>query len=239
MKIENKPYYEKTFERHRNDLADVESGKRDDIRFIKKIGLAYIAVIEQLRHFEGELAGQRIKLEEWQKKVLVILFGWRKKALDGHGDPIVQNGKIKWIRRFNTAFFFIARKNGKSVLASGVAIAEAVLSVEKGNQIVSFATNGVAIAEAVLSVEKGNQIVSFATKKDQAKIVWFGCEKMISQNRDLQKNTTISYTKITINPTQTTIKPLGRDSQVYDKCRRVFYECEGATSDVLYNNRRV
>jgi len=193
MKIENKPYYEKTFERHRNDLADVESGKRDDIRFIKKIGLAYIAVIEQLRHFEGELAGQRIKLEEWQKKVLVILFGWRKKALDGHGDPIVQNGKIKWIRRFNTAFFFIARKNGKSVLASGVAI-----------------------AEAVLSVEKGNQIVSFATKKDQAKIVWFGCEKMISQNRDLQKNTTISYTKITINPTQTTIKPLGRDSKTED-----------------------
>ena len=188
-----KPYYEKTFERHKKDLEDVKSDKRDDIRFVKKIGLAYVAVIEQLKHFKGELAGQRIKLEDWQKKALVILFGWQKMALDEKGNPIVQNGKTKWIRRFNTAFFFIARKNGKSILASGVAI-----------------------AEAVLSVEKGNEIVSFATKKDQAKIVWSGCEKMIKQNRDLQKNTTISYTTITVNPTETTIKPLGRDSKTED-----------------------
>jgi len=187
------PYYEKTFQRHRNDLKAVESGLRDDIRFNKKLGLAYIVIIEKLCHFEGEFAGHPIVLEEWQKKALVICFGWQKKRLDKDGKPLLRNGKPQWIRRFNTAFWFIARKNGKSILASGVAV-----------------------AEAVLSAEYGNQIVAFATKKDQAKIVWKGCERMVRLNKELSKKSLIAYSTIEIKPTQTTIKPLGRDSQTED-----------------------
>ncbi|WP_345969631.1 terminase TerL endonuclease subunit [Sulfurimonas sp. HSL1-6] len=189
----SKPYYEKTFERHANDLKTVESGLRDDIRFNKKLGLAYVAVIEKLHHFEGELAGQPIVLESWQKKAIVILFGWQKKRTGKDGSPLLKDGRPQWIRRFTTAFFFIPRKNGKSILASGIGI-----------------------SESVLTVEKGNQIVSFATKREQAKIVWTGCEKMVDYNDDLRKETRIAYSTIHINPTDTTIKPLGRDDRSYD-----------------------
>ena len=159
----DKPYYTKTFERHENDLKAVRAGLRDDIRFNKKLGVAYVAVIENLKHFEGEWAGELIKLEDWQKRAIAICFGWQKKRLNKDGEPLLKAGEVQWIRRFNTAFWFIPRKNGKSILASGVCI-----------------------AESILTVEKGNQIVSFATKKDQAKIIWNGCEKMVNSNKELK-----------------------------------------------------
>ncbi|MCD4699782.1 MAG: hypothetical protein K8R91_04330 [Phycisphaerae bacterium] len=189
----SKPYYTKTFTRHENDLKAVSSGLRDDTRFNKRLGMAYVIIIEKLKHFEGEWAGQPVLLEEWQKKALAINFGWQKKRLDKDGNPLLKNGKVQWVRRFNTAFYFIPRKNGKSILASGVGI-----------------------AEGVLTAEKGNQIVAFATKKDQAKIVWNGCEKMVKSNKDLNKNSTATYSTININPTSTTIKPLGQDSHTED-----------------------
>lgn len=189
----SKAYYERTFDRHKRDLEAVENGSRPNMRFNKKLGLAYVAVIEQLHHFEGELAGQKIVLEEWERRSLAICFGWQKKRVGKDGTPMQKDGKPQWIRRFKTAFFFVSRKNGKSIIASGVAI-----------------------AESVLTTERGNQIVSFATKKDQAKIIWNGCEKMIGYNSDLKKNSTVAYSIINIKPTDTTIKPMGRDSQTED-----------------------
>ena len=94
-------YYEKTFERHQRDLAAVESGAKLNLRFNKKLGIAYIKIIESMKHYKGELAGQNIKLESWQKKAICIAFGWEKK-----------NSRGRWVRRFNTVFFFIPRKNG-------------------------------------------------------------------------------------------------------------------------------
>ncbi|MFZ2967931.1 MAG: terminase TerL endonuclease subunit [Sulfuricurvum sp.] len=188
-----KPYYEKTFDRHERDLADVSSGKRDDIRFVKELGLAYVVIIERLHHFEGELAGQKIVLEDWQRRGLTICFGWQRKRLGADGKPMMRDGNPLWVRRFNTALWYLARKNGKSILASGVAL-----------------------AESILTVEKGNQIVTFATKRDQAKIVWSGCEKMIRYNKDLRNNASVAYSTITVNKTDTTIRPLGRDSKTED-----------------------
>jgi len=188
-----KPYYEKTFDRHERDLADVVSGKREDIRFVKELGLAYIVIIERLHHFEGELAGQKIVLEDWQRRALTICFGWQRKRLGADGKPMLRDGKPLWVRRFNTALWYLARKNGKSILASGVAL-----------------------AESILTVEKGNKIVTFATKRDQAKIVWSGCEKMIGYNKDLRDNASVAYSTITVNKTDTTIRPLGRDSKTED-----------------------
>lgn len=188
-----KPYYEKTFDRHERDLADVASSKRDYIRFVKELGLAYVVIIERLHHFEGELAGQKIVLEDWQRRALTICFGWQRKRLGADGKPMLRDGKPLWVRRFNTALWYLARKNGKSILASGVAL-----------------------AESILTVEKGNQIVTFATKRDQAKIVWSGCEKMIGYNKDLRDNASVAYSTITVNKTDTTIRPLGRDSKTED-----------------------
>jgi len=187
------PYYEKTFKRHSKDLEAVNAGLRDEIRFNKKLGLSYIKIIEQLKHFEGEYAGNRIQLEDWQKRALAICFGWQKKRLDKDGNQIIKNGKPQWIRRFNTAFWFLSRKNGKSLMASGVGI-----------------------AESILTKEKGNQIISFATKKEQAKIVWSGFDKMVRSNKELFKKSSIAYSTINIIPTSTSLKSLGRDSKTED-----------------------
>ncbi len=193
MKNDNsKPYYEKTFERHKNDLKSVESGLRNDIRFDDYLGNLYVGVIERLHHFEGELAGEKIHLEDWQVKIIIIIFGWLKKRLDKDGNQIIKNGIPQWIRRFSTSFLYIPRKNGKSILASGVCIAEA----ELGKEI-------------------GNQIVSFATKREQAKIVYNGCKKMLNYT-DLPIKFKEAYSTLELIDRDVTITTLSQDSKKQD-----------------------
>jgi len=176
------PYYEKTFERHKRDLEDVKSGKKPHLRFNKKLGLAYVAVIEQLKHYKGELAGQNIKLEPWQKKMTAILFGWQRK-----------NDKGEWVRRFNTAFIFIPRKNGKTILGSAFAI-----------------------ADSIILGEIGGEVVIFATKRKQAGLAWHGCEMMLKMHPELKKYTKVAYSTIRITKKDITFDTLGRDSDTED-----------------------
>ncbi len=179
---EIKPYYEKTFERHRRDLAAVESGEKLHLRFNKNLGKKYIKIIESLKHYKGELAGQNIKLEDWQKKVVAIAFGWERR-----------NSKGKWVRRFNTVFIFIPRKNGKTLLASATVI-----------------------ADSIIRFEMGGEVIVFATKRKQAKLAWTGVQKMVQAHKDLKEDCSESYGVITMNKTDTTFSTLGRDSDTED-----------------------
>lgn len=175
-------YYEKTFERHQRDLAAVESGAKPNLRFNKKLGLAYIQIIESMKHYKGKLAGQNIKLEPWQKKSICIAFGWEKKSSEG-----------TWVRRFNTVFFFIPRKNGKTLLASAITI-----------------------ADSIIRYEMGGEVIIFATKNKQAKLAWVGVDRMIKAHKELKENSKTSYGVITIEKTDTTFSTLGRDSDTED-----------------------
>lgn len=176
------PYYEKTFERHQKDLKRVEDGKANHLRFNKKLGLAYIKIIEQLKHYKGELAGQNIKLEAWQKKMICIAFGWQK-----------LNSKGKWVRRFNTIFIFIPRKNGKTLIVSALAI-----------------------ADSIILGEVGGEVVIFATKNKQAKLAWTGIEKMIEAHKELRDKSKKGYGVIALTENDTTFSTLGRDSDTED-----------------------
>lgn len=178
----SKPYYEKTFERHKRDLAAVENGLRDDIRFNKKLGFAYVAIIQKLKHYKGELAGQYIILAEWQIKSIVIAMGWERR-----------NSKGEWVRRFNTLFWFLPRKNGKTILASGLSI-----------------------ADIILRGEQGGEVVYFATKRAQAKLAWDGTEKMLMSHPELKEYTKEAYSKLTFSKNDTTFTTLGRDSDTED-----------------------
>lgn len=178
----SKPYYEKTFERHKRDLAAVENGLRDDIRFNKKLGFAYVAIIQKLKHYKGELAGQYIILGEWQIKSIVIAMGWERR-----------NSKGEWVRRFNTLFWFLPRKNGKTILASGLSI-----------------------ADIILRGEQGGEVVYFATKRAQAKLAWDGTEKMLMSHPELKEYTKEAYSKLTFLKNDTTFTTLGRDSDTED-----------------------
>lgn len=78
-----------------------------------------------LRHTKGRFAGQPFILQPWQRKLLRSLFGWKRKN-DG-------------TRRYRYAFIEIPRKNGKSTLASGIALYLLVADGEPGAEVYSAA----------------------------------------------------------------------------------------------------
>ena len=106
--------------------------------------------IELLPHIEGEWAkkGLLLTLEPWQIFIITCLYGWVKE--DGN-------------RRFVKAYIEVAKKNGKSALASGLAL-------------FMLAADG----------EQGPQIYSGATTSQQAAITWQVSKKMVDKCPDLQ-----------------------------------------------------
>ncbi len=79
-----------------------------------------------LCHSKGEHAGKAFKLERWQKQYLGHLFGWKRK--DG-------------TRRYRESMLYVARKNGKTTLASGFGIILLVADGEPGAEVYSAAAD--------------------------------------------------------------------------------------------------
>jgi phage terminase large subunit-like protein len=96
-----------------------------------------------LRHYKSrQFAGKQFRLSGWQAFVLLALFGLV------HAETA--------LRVFRIAYIQIARKNGKSMFAAGIALY--LLTYDD---------------------EPGAEIYSAATKKDQAKIVWSDAREMV------------------------------------------------------------
>ena len=85
--------------------------------------------IEFLPHTKGKWAREKrtLVLEPWQVWILVVTFGWLRKA-DG-------------LRRFRVLFVVVPRKNGKSALASGIGLYMFCADGEHGAEVYSGATN--------------------------------------------------------------------------------------------------
>ena len=96
-------------------------------KFDPKLGQHAITFIETFcRHYEGELAGQRVKLDLWQKAFVQTLFGWIDRKTRR--------------RRFQEFMLLVARKNGKSMLSACIMVYMLVADGEAGAQCVSIAT---------------------------------------------------------------------------------------------------
>ena len=96
-------------------------------RFSAKLGDHAIRFIETFcRHYEGEHAGQLVKLDLWEKAFIQTLFGWVDKKTR--------------LRRFREFFLLVARKNGKSFLSACIMVYMLVADGEAGAQCVSIAT---------------------------------------------------------------------------------------------------
>lgn len=80
------------------------------------------AFIELLPHVKGELARKRqtLILEPWQVFIICNLFGF----VDADG-----------LRKYREAFILVPRKNGKSTLASGIALYMAFMDGEMGAEV--------------------------------------------------------------------------------------------------------
>ena len=184
------PSWEKTFARHRRDMEDVASGRKPHLRFNKKLGLAYVTILETFSHYKGAKARNRenFRLEEWQKKAVAIWGGWEK-----------LNSSGKWIRRFGESFWFMPKKNGKTILGSGLAI-----------------------ADSILRGEQGGEVYCFATKEKQARLAWEGIDEMLKNHYELKRYYKKAYHEIMMTKNNTTFNALGRDSKTIDGISATF-----------------
>lgn len=80
-----------------------------------------------LRHSLGPLAGQPFELDPWQRAVVRTVFGWKWTATTH--------------RVIRTVYLFIARKNGKSTFAAGLALLLLIADGERGAQVFSAAAD--------------------------------------------------------------------------------------------------
>jgi len=119
-------------------------------------------------HSKGKLAPQLVKLETWQKALISCIFGL-----------VDENG----IRVYREVFVVMGRKNGKSLLASGIA------------EYMAYADG-----------ERGADCYFLAPKLDQADIVFNDFWQSISAEPDLMKITKKRKMDIYIESTNTSIK---------------------------------
>lgn len=131
------------------------------------------------KHSKGEWAGKPVILELFQKAYISALFGFIDKNTG--------------LRKYRESMFYVARKNGKSTMLSGIA---AYMLVADG--------------------EAGAEIYSCATKKDQAKLVFDETLNMIKQSPYLSKHIKKRKTDLYFPITMSKFQPLGKNSDTLD-----------------------
>lgn len=128
------------------------------------------------KHYQSPFAGAAFKLSLWQKVILEATFG----LLDNEGNRLIEE-----------LFIVVARKNGKSTLASA-------LSLE------------MLIAEG----EEGAEIYSVANKKEQAAIIYKACYEMIKKSPEL--NRVVKPRRAQLEFGSSVLKALASDSNSLD-----------------------
>lgn len=130
-------------------------------------------------HSKGKVGGQRVTLELWEKALLTAIFGF----IDIEGN-----------RRYREAMLIVGKKNGKSLLGSGIGL---YLQVGDG--------------------EPGPEVYAVATKKDQAKIIWTEAKRMVRKSPALLKRIKpLTHELSSENFNDGVFKPLASDSDTLD-----------------------
>lgn len=163
-------------ERHVQDLS---TGEERGLWFDEQAARRACAFFPlMLRHSKGKWARTPLYLESWQQFVIGSLFGWKR------GDGT---------RRFRTGYLEVGRKNGKSVLVSGVGLY--LLTVDN---------------------EPGAEVYTAATKLDQARIVHQEAIRMVKQSPLLSQELNVNKNNIHSVETFSKFEPLGSDSKTLD-----------------------
>jgi phage terminase large subunit-like protein len=106
-------------------LGDLENGSRRGLVWDPVKAAYAIEFFSYLHHSKGEWGGQQVQLEPWQKFIIGLAFGWKRK--DG-------------TRRFRTVYLELPRKQGKSTLLAGVGLYALIADREPGAEIYAAAT---------------------------------------------------------------------------------------------------
>ena len=170
----------KRIRREYEKLSDDIHNPKNGFIFDEKKAQRPIDFIERFcRHSKGELAGTLIRLELFQKAFISALFGF----VDA----------VTGFRKYRETLFYVARKNGKSVLLSGIAL------------YCLIADN-----------EPGAEVYSVASKRDQAKIVFTEALNMTTQSPDLVRITKKRKSDLYFPLTFSKMQPLGKNSDTLD-----------------------
>lgn len=119
------------------------------------------------RHYKGEWgpmpgvrpAGLPIELEDWEAFFVGCLFGWLRRNA-----AVPESHPRAWLRRFGQFYLEVAKKNGKTLLAAGVA------------NILTF-FDGEPAAEGYFA----------ATKREQAALPWRDAREMVRRSLALRR----------------------------------------------------
>lgn len=141
------------------------------------------------KHSKGRWANKPVVLELWQKAFIAAIFG------------IIDS--VTGFRRFKEVLLIVAKKNGKSLLASAIAL---YMLIADG--------------------EGGAECYSVATKKEQAKIIWQESKNMVQKSPDLIKRVRCLTNVLAYDKTNSTFKPLSSDSNTEDGLNIYLAECD-------------
>ena len=178
-------YVRKAAERH---LADLATGAARGLRFDADEGMKAVRFFALLRHYKGDLGrvrtpdggtGAFVELEAWQVFIVGSAFGWKR--ADG-------------LRRFRRIYVEVAKKNGKTLLAAGLAL---LLAFFDG--------------------EPGAEVYSLATKEDQAKLSWNDGSQFVKKNPAISRRVRQVGKRLVNDATASFWMPLGRDSDTGDQ----------------------
>lgn len=159
-----------------SDITDITS----DVYFnVKKSNHAIEFIENFCRNIKGKTAGNLVILDLWEKAFVASIFGIVYKKTN--------------LRRCKRAILIIAKKNGKSLLASAIAL---YMQIADG--------------------EGGPELYSVATKKDQAKIIWETASKMIKKDKHLKKYCDLLVSEIRTKFNDGSFKPVASDSNTLD-----------------------
>lgn len=129
-------------------------------------------------HSKGKFGGKLVELELWEKAMLAAVFGF----IDVEGN-----------RQYRKCGLIVGKKNGKSLLASGVGL---YMQTADG--------------------EPGPEVYAVATKRDQAKIIWQEAKRMVRKSPALTKRMRTLVAELCSDFNDGVFKPLASDSDTLD-----------------------
>jgi phage terminase large subunit-like protein len=160
--------------RFEKDYKESKENKDYPFYFDEEAGDKVMAFLECLKLYKDEWAGKPLVLEGWQAFIIGNIYSWKQKGTN--------------LRRFKKAFIFVARKNGKTALVSGLPLWD------------------------VLNTKGGEAYVA-ATKREQSKIAYENIKEFIKQNTGLSSRLKVykSSSRIIYDKTSSKIEALSAD----------------------------
>ncbi|MBR3280934.1 MAG: terminase large subunit [Clostridia bacterium] len=191
-----KTYNETTEKIEKHTYIFDEKKAHKPIEFIEKF----------CRHSKGKWANKPIVLELWQKALVEAMYGFIDKETK--------------LRKYRKVVLFVGRKNGKSTLASALALYH-------------LTADG----------EGGAECYSVAVKKDQAKIVWEESKKMIKKSPLLKKRVKTLVNGLFYDSKDASYKALASSSDSLDGLNASFVSADETHAwkdknlmDVMYDS---